>query len=57
MAEQKIKIKESIYTTTISGGDKIALISNLHTMLASGIPILETVDSLLEDSKGGQKKL
>src|SRR5205814_116660 len=33
------------------------LISNLHTMLASGIPILETVESLLEDAKGGQKKL
>lgn len=26
-------------------------------MLSSGIPILETVQSLLEDSKGGQKKL
>lgn len=45
------------YGSTLSANDKIALVSNLHTMLASGIPILETVDSLLEDSKGGQKKL
>jgi type II secretory pathway component PulF len=29
----------------------------MHTMLASGIPILETVESLLKDSKGGVKKL
>lgn len=45
------------YNTQISANDKIALVSNLHTMLSSGIPILETVESLLEDSKGGQKKL
>lgn len=42
---------------TLSGNDKIALISNLTTMLQAGIPILETVDSLLEDAKGNQKKL
>lgn len=42
---------------TISRTDKITFISNFCTMLASGIPILETVDSLLEDAKGGQKKL
>ena len=53
---QKI-VKEVTYNATMSSGDKIALVSNLHTMLASGIPILETVDSLLEDSKGGTKKL
>lgn len=45
------------FNTQIPAGDKIALVSNLHTMLSSGIPILETVESLLEDSKGGQKKL
>lgn len=45
------------FNTTLSSNDKIALVSNLHTMLSSGIPILETVNSLLEDSKGGQKKL
>jgi len=51
------EIKGVTFNTTISSNDKIALVSNLHTMLASGIPILETVDSLLEDSKGGLKKL
>ncbi len=42
---------------SLSNTDKITLVSNLHTMLSAGIPILETVDSLMEDSKGGQKKL
>ncbi len=45
------------YNTSLSASDKIALVSNLHTMLSSGIPILETVESLLEDAKGGPKKL
>ena len=58
MAEaQKTKAKEVTFNSTLSSNDKIALISNFHTMLVSGIPILETVDSLLEDSKGSQKKL
>lgn len=42
---------------SLSRNDKITLISNFYTMLSSGIPILETVDSLLEDAKGGTKKL
>lgn len=42
---------------SISSNDKIALISNLSTMLEAGIPILESIDSLLEDSKGGLKKI
>lgn len=42
---------------SISSNDKIALISNLSTMLEAGIPILETINSLLEDSKGGLKKI
>lgn len=37
---------------SISANEKITLISNLSTMLSAGIPIIETVDSLLEDSKG-----
>lgn len=44
-------------TTNISNSEKLGLVSNLSTMLAAGIPILETVDSLLEDSKGNQKKV
>jgi len=42
---------------TISNNDKLALISNLSTMLTAGIPILETVDSLLDGSKGNIKKI
>ncbi len=42
---------------TISGNDKLGLVSNLSTMITAGIPILETVDSLLEDVKGNTKKV
>src|SRR3989344_4015936 len=42
---------------TLSGNDKLSLISNLATMISAGIPILESVESLLEDSKGNTKKL
>ncbi|MBI4084745.1 MAG: type II secretion system F family protein [Candidatus Levybacteria bacterium] len=42
---------------SLSGNEKYTFISNLATMLSAGIPILETVDSLLEDAKGHQKKL
>lgn len=41
----------------ISNSEKLGLISNLATMLTAGLPILEVVDSLLEDAKGNQKKL
>ena len=42
---------------TLSGSEKIGLVSNLATMLTAGIPILEAVDSLLEDIKGSQKRV
>lgn len=42
---------------SLSAGDKIALISNLSTMLSAGIPILEAVTNLMEDSKGGTRKV
>lgn len=41
----------------LSASDKIALISNLSTMLSAGIPILDAVSNLLEDAKGNQKKV
>jgi len=44
-------------TIRISNGDKLTLMSTLSTMITAGIPILETVDSLLEDSKGNTKKI
>jgi len=47
-APSKISIKSS---------EKISFITNLSTMLSAGIPILEAIDSLLEDTKGNQKKL
>ncbi|MGA2910589.1 MAG: type II secretion system F family protein [Candidatus Microgenomates bacterium] len=41
----------------LSSGDKIALISNLSTMLSAGIPILDAVSNILEDSKGSTRKV
>lgn len=42
---------------TLKGSDKLGLLSNFSTMITAGIPILETVDSLLEESKGNTKKV
>lgn len=41
----------------ISSSEKIGLVSNMSTMLSAGIPILEVVNSLLEDAKGEMKKV
>lgn len=41
----------------LSASEKIGLISNLSTMLSAGIPILDAVSNLLEDAKGGTKKV
>lgn len=41
----------------LSNTDKLSLISNLGTMLGSGIPILDCVDSMLAEVKGSQKKI
>lgn len=42
---------------SLSTDEKINLLSNFATMLASSIPILDTVNTLLEDSKGNVKIL
>src|SRR3989304_9024844 len=42
---------------TIKAREKISLVGNMATMLSAGIPILEVVNSLLEDSKGGIKEI
>lgn len=42
---------------TLSNNEKLSLISTMATMLTAGIPILETVDSLLDDAKGNLKKI
>lgn len=44
-------------TVTLSSSEKLGLIGSLATMLSAGIPILEVVNSLGEDAKGGQKKI
>ncbi|MEK7517634.1 MAG: type II secretion system F family protein [Patescibacteria group bacterium] len=42
---------------TLSNNDKLGILSDLSTMLSAGIPLLESVNALIEDSKGNQKKL
>src|SRR3989344_7719355 len=37
--------------------DKLTLISNLSTFIASGIPILEAVESQIEETSGNSKKI
>lgn len=41
---------------TLGNSDKLGMLSDLSTMLSAGIPLLESVDALLEDAKGNQKK-
>ena len=41
----------------ISDQEKMQLFGNLSTMLAAGIPILEAVISLLEESKQNLEKI
>ena len=41
---------------SLSNNEKLGILSDLGTMLSAGIPLLESVDALLEDSKGNQKK-
>lgn len=43
--------------TRISEKEKLILLSNIGTMLSAGIPIVETIESILEESKGNQKKI
>jgi len=42
---------------TLKSSEKLGFIGSLATMLSAGIPILEVVNSLREDAKGGQKKI
>ncbi len=47
----------SIKNITISNNEKLGLFSTLSTMINAGIPILDVVDSIIEDSKGNTKKI
>lgn len=49
--------KPKTYNIQLSGNEKIGLVSSLSTMLAAGIPILEAVQSLLEETKANQKRV
>jgi len=42
---------------SLKTSEKIELVSNMSTMLTASIPILDAVNSILEDAKGGQKKI
>ena len=42
---------------TLTSSEKIGMLSNLSTMLGAGIPLLEAIDSSLEDTKGPTKKV
>lgn len=42
---------------SLKTSEKIELVSNLATMLTAGIPILDAVNSILEDTKGAQQKI
>jgi type II secretory pathway component PulF len=42
---------------TLKSTERLNLLSNLSTMITAGIPILESIDSLLEDSKGNTQKI
>jgi type IV pilus assembly protein PilC len=46
---------KSLTGVSLSSSEKISLITNLSTMLSAGIPIVEAVNSMLEDTKGNQK--
>lgn len=41
----------------LRGKDRVALFSDLSTMLIAGIPILQCLDTLLEDAKGSPRKV
>lgn len=44
-------------SVTLNNKEKVGIISNLSTMLSAGIPLLDTVESILEGSKGNQQKI
>src|SRR3989304_8665074 len=48
---------KSQMTVSLSPQEKLSLIPSLSTLIASGIPILETVESLIEESKDNSKKI
>src|SRR3990167_7790578 len=52
LPKDKLKMNVSLSTQ-----EKLSLITGLSTLIASGIPILEAVESLIEESKDNSKKI
>lgn len=50
-------MKTKIENITISNAVKLSIISNLSTMINAGIPILDAIESLQEDTKGNRRKI
>lgn len=48
--------KVTTYNIRLSNRERLSIFSDLATMLAAGIPILECLDSMLSDAKGHPKK-
>ena len=46
-----------MFGVSLSNAEKLSVLGNLATMLGSGIPIIESVNSLLEDTIGNQRKV
>lgn len=44
-------------SVSMSNNEKLSFISNMATMYNAGIPILETIESMSEDSKGSTRKI
>lgn len=42
---------------TLGGKERLTFVSNLATMLTAGIPIMDAIDSMLEDAHGNQRRL
>ena len=48
---------DKTHSLSLSTNEKLGLISTMATMLTAGIPLLETVDSLMDDAKGNTLKV
>lgn len=55
--QKKQSTDNKLVKLSIPTSEKLTMMSNFSTMLSAGISILETIDSLLDDAKGNQKKI
>lgn len=52
-----MRTKMKTMHTRLSGKERLALFTDLSTMITAGIPILEAIESLAEDARGNIKKV